>query len=107
MMSKINYVLIARDMAATPPGTRKTGLTPSWVFLKALSTGSDVTPQPTVTEIAQGQYKFTYDPEVSGEASGQIDMGAGVPSPADRYVDIFMTLDSSRIASGINGSGQV
>ena len=106
-MAAVSYCFAVRDYAASPPGTRMAGLTPSWVFLKRLSDGSDVAPQPTIAEIAQGQYKFAYDPELLGEASGQIDVGGAVPSPADRYVDVVLTLDSSRVLAGINGAGQV
>lgn len=66
-------------------GVRKTGMTPTFVFFKKLSDGSDVTP-PTVSEVAQGQYKFTYDPAVP--ASGQIDAGSTVIDPGDRYIDV-------------------
>lgn len=88
-MSAITYVFTVRDTSGTNAGVRKTGLTPTFVFLKKLSDGSDVT-QPSITEIAQGQYKFSYDVETSGEASCQIDAGSGLSSPSDRYIDLIL-----------------
>lgn len=66
-------------------GVRMTGLTPTFVFFKKVSDASDVS-QPSVTEIAQGQYKFSYDHAVP--ATGQIDAGSGIPDPGDRYIDV-------------------
>lgn len=104
-MSDIISVFTVRDMSSTPGGERKTGLTPTWVFLKKLSDNTDITPQPAVTEISGGQYKFTYDAEAHGEAAGQVDAGAAVPNPADRYVDVLLTRDSSRLQNALSAAG--
>lgn len=80
-MASNNYIFSIRSA-----GVRKTGLSPTWVFFKSLIDGSNVS-QPSITEIAQGQYKFVYDPS-SVPASGQIDAGSGVPDPGDRYIDV-------------------
>jgi hypothetical protein len=94
-MANLTYVFFARDMSTTPPGQPLTGLSPSWVFLKKLSDGSNIT-QPAITEIGSGQYKLVYDPELSGEASGQIDLGSAVANPSDRYIDLVFYISDSR-----------
>lgn len=107
-MGNVATVFVVRDSTSSPPGTRKTSLTPTWVHLKRLSDGTNVTPTPTISEIGQGQYKFTYDAEASGDAVGQVDAGSGVTAPADRYVDVVLTRESSRllysVPSGTPGS---
>jgi hypothetical protein len=70
---------------------------PTWVFLKKLSDGSAITPQPLITEVGAGQYKWSYDAMLLGEASGQIDAGATVPNPVDRFIDVILTLDNTYI----------
>ena len=111
-MATLWYYFSVRDNSATNQGTRATGLTPGWTFLKKLADNSDITPQPAILEIAQGVYKYSYDPEVSGDAAGQIDALAGNAGtitliPADRYIDVFPTRESSRLLSAINPTGQV
>ena len=111
-MATLWYYFSVRDNSATGQGTRVTGLTPGWSFLKKLADNSDITPQPAILEIAQGVYKYSYDPEVNGDAAGQIDGLVGNPGtvtliPADRYIDVFPTRESSRLLSGINATGQV
>jgi hypothetical protein len=96
-MGNVTLVFMVRDGQSSPPGERKTGLTPTWVHLKRLSDGTNITPTPTISEIGQGQYKFTYDPETSGEAAGQIDAGSGLTAAADRYVDVVLTRERSRL----------
>jgi hypothetical protein len=96
-MGSLTYVVVCRDGQSSPPGTRTTGLTPTWVHLKRLSDNTNVTPQPAISEIGQGQYKFTYDPETSGEAAGQIDFGSGLTAPADRYADVVLRRGESRL----------
>lgn len=63
--------------------------------------------QPTIYEIANGQYGFTFDAELSGESCGQIDCGSSLTNGSDRYVDIVLTRDSSRIQSAISSTGIV
>ena len=94
-MATLNYVFFARDSSTTPPGQPLTGLTPSWVFMKKLSDGSNVAP-PAISEIGSGQYKLAYDPEANGEASGQIDLGTTVANPSDRFIDLVFYLSDSR-----------
>jgi hypothetical protein len=111
-MAALWYVFQARDNSATGLGARLTGLSPAWVFLKKLDDNSNVTPQPAVVEVAQGVYKFSFDAELSGDCAGQLDvLGGGAGSltlnPADRYVDTFLTRESSRLITGISGGGQV
>jgi hypothetical protein len=101
----VTYTFSIRDNAAFPPGTRKTGLLPTWVFLKRLSDNGDISPQPLIQEIAQGQYKFTYDADANGEAAGQIDAGATLANPSDRYLDILLSRDSSRIQAALTVDG--
>lgn len=101
-MAALYYILTARD--STAGGTRVTGLMPTWVFLAALSSGSAAT-QPSITEIGDGQYKFEFDAESQGECSGQIDLGSSLSQPADRYVDVVLTRDSSRIQTCISSGG--
>ena len=100
-MGNITFVFTVRDSSASPPGTRKIGLTPSWVHLKRLSDGSSITPTPTIAEIGQGQYKFTFDAESNGDAAGQIDVGSGLSAPADRYVDVILTKERSRLQNSL------
>jgi hypothetical protein len=96
------FPFTVRDNAADPPGTRMEGLTPTWVHFKRLDTGVAITPQPTVTEIGQGQYRVSYDPTV--EAVGQLDCGAGLANPADRYQDLIFTPDAAQLAYGLLGA---
>jgi hypothetical protein len=98
-MAAIPYVIVVRNSQSNPPGLRMTGLAPTWVFLKRLADGTDVTPEPAIAEIGFGQYQFGYDPEASGEASGQIDVGATLTNLLDRYPDVVLAADSSRLAS--------
>ena len=100
-MANVTFLFTVRDSAATPPGARKTGLTPTWVFLKKMTDGSNISPQPSFTEIAQGQYKFTYDAEFYGDASAQIDVGAGLTNPSDRYIDMWLHREHGRILNSL------
>lgn len=89
-MAVVTTVVTVRDSQAD--GQRKTGLTLSWVHLKLLSDNNNVTPQPTFTEIGQGQYKFSYDATANGEAAGQIDAGNTLTAEGDRYIDVLLTV---------------
>jgi hypothetical protein len=99
-MSSVVQVVVARDSTVSTGDNRQTGLTPSWVFLKKMSDDSDIT-QPSISEVAQGQYKFSYDAESLGEAAGQIDMGSSLTNPSDRYIDVILTRDSGRIQTAL------
>ena len=96
-MGNVTFVFMVRDSTTSPAGTRKTGLTPTWVHLKRLSDNSAITPTPAFVEIGQGQYKFTFDAENGEEAMGQIDAGSGLTAPADRYIDVLLTSERSRL----------
>lgn len=100
-MASQAYVFSVRDSQSSPPGQRVTGLTPTWVMLKKLADGSNVSPQPAITEIADGQYKFSYDPVASGEASGQVDAGNTGLADGDRYLDLLLTDASQPLAAAI------
>ena len=89
-------VFSIRDNASYPPGERKTGLTPSWLFFKRLADGSDIAP-PAIREIGGGMYAFDYDPIVNHEAAGQIDVGDTLVNSSDRYVDVAVTSDISQV----------
>jgi hypothetical protein len=102
----ITSLFTVRDSTIAVGDNRITGLTPGWLFLKTLAAGSSVT-TPGISEIGNGQYKFSFDAEANGECSGQIDAGASLASGSDRYIDVILTRDSSRIQSGISSAGIV
>lgn len=110
-MASLWYYFSVRDNSASGQGARVAGLTPGWVFFKKLADNSDIAPQPAILEIAQGVYKFAYDPELNGDAAAQIDALSGNSTvtliPGDRYIDVFPTRESSRLLTGINATGQV
>ena len=103
-MAAINYLIAVRDSSVPTGDNRKTGLSPTWIFLKTLATSSAVS-TPTISEIGYGQYAFAFDAETNGECAGQIDAGSALTIGSDRYIDILLTRDSSRIQSAINASG--
>lgn len=70
-------------------GTRASALTPTWVHFK-LADGTDITPQPAITALANGQYIVSYDPVANGEALGLVDAGVSGWSDLDRYVDMLL-----------------
>src|SRR5947209_5742487 len=110
-MAALWYYFSVRDNSATGAGARVTGLTPAWTFFKKLDDNTDLASQPAVVEVAQGVYKYSYDAERNGDAVGQLDAGAGsvtgaALNPADRYVDVFPTRESSRLLSAVNATGQ-
>ncbi len=104
-MASMAQTFLVRDTNTATGDNRKTGLSPVWVFLKRLSDGVDISSPPVITEITQGQYKFAFDAEASGEAAGQIDAGISVLNASDRYIDVLLTRDSSRLQTGIGSNG--
>ena len=112
-MASLWYFFAARDNSWTGLGTRLTGLSPAWTQLKLLQDNSNILPPPAITEVGLGLYKFAFDAEIYGDVVGQIDVLGGnnpgnlVLNPADRYVDIAATRESSRLITGINSGGQV
>jgi len=73
-------------------GQPATGLTPVWDNLKKASDGTDYLPQPAISEIGGGWYKFT-QPDISEDLTGVIDGGAALTSNADRYIPVDITPD--------------
>lgn len=82
-----------------------TGLTPTWNSLLKVSDGTDFTPQPSITEIGGGKYKFTIP---STQVCGIVDGGVAL-SDVDRYIndvavgpeDIYLDADGVRAAVGL------
>ena len=95
-MSIVNIGFSVRSI-----GVLVAGLTPVWLGLYKLSDGSAVSSPDSVapiTEIGSGLYKIAYDPEgANGELYGVIDAGASVTADQDRYPDILLAQDSSRV----------
>jgi hypothetical protein len=110
-MASLWYFLSVRDNSSTGQGAPVTGLTPTWTLFNTLDTNTPITAKPSVVEVGNGIYKYSYDTEASGEAAGQIDALGGssrvVLQPGDRYIDQFPTRESSRLLSAINSLGQV
>lgn len=98
-MAAISYVLCARDVDGLP----LVHLKPSWVFLQALGTAVPIEPVPVFKEVAYGQYQFSYDPNTSGDASGQVDLGESVHKEA-RYVDIVCYRTVAKVSAPIDPS---
>jgi len=104
--ASITYAFTVRDSTVTTGDNRKTGLSPTFALAKKLSDNTTVS-SPTIVEVGNGIYKFAYDAEANGEIAWEIDAGASLTNPSDRYVDGIATLDSSRVLSGISSAGQV
>lgn len=86
-MTAKNEIIDVRD--STQNGAPVTGLTPTWRHLKLCGTNATVT-QPAITELLNGQYAYTIDAAaLGGDVYGQIDAGAAVPYPGDRYISVF------------------
>lgn len=81
-------------------GVSKTALTPLWSSLKKTSDGTDYTPQPAISEIGGGFYKFDISP--AEDLVGVIDGGASL-ADIDRYVSV----DLSPNDSGAGGSSSI
>jgi hypothetical protein len=106
----VPYPFTVRDSTVSSGDNRKAGLT--LTIAQCSTLGATPTPitgaaRPTIVPIGLGQYIALYDPEANGEAMLQVDAGSTLSNPSDRYIDIPLTRDSSRIQSGINASGQV
>lgn len=72
-------------------GVPVTGLTPTWNNLKKVSDGTNFIPQPSISPIGGGWYKFTR-PTFTEDLIGVIDGGATL-GDIDRYVPIDLTPD--------------
>lgn len=79
--------MATRQVYFSDNGTPKTGLTLTWEALKKVSDGSDFTPLPTFTEIAEGWYKFDINPTEA--LVGVIDGSATLGNASDRFVPVF------------------
>jgi hypothetical protein len=84
-MAKIQKIYFANA------GVPATGLSPAWLTLKKVSDGTDFTPQPAITEIGGGWYKFD-QPDISEDLIGVVD-GTATLSDTDRYVPVNLTPD--------------
>lgn len=108
-MAAMYYMVVCRDNTADNAPVK--GLRPAWAFLKRLSDGKDVTPPP-VSEIGGGQYRVgPIDLEaIGGDVTGQLDMGASVKSPGDRWIDVEFCLSDQRgvynLDAPVSGAGQ-
>lgn len=71
-------------------GLPATGLTLTWEYLKQVTDGADVTPQPAFTEVGAGFYKFTASPDIDEQWAGVIDASPSVTNPSERYVPILL-----------------
>ncbi len=67
--------MITRGIYFSYENSPVAGLTPTWTTLKKLSDGTDVTPQPTITEIGGGFYKFDALVPTGEQWCGVIDGG--------------------------------
>ena len=71
-------------------GVPKTGLTPTWNSLKNAVTGADITPQPAISEVGGGFYKFTVDTGVGIRWCGVVDGGVAITEESERYVPVLV-----------------
>jgi len=82
-------------------GVPETGLTPTWNNIKKVSDGSDFTPQPAITEVGGGWYKFT-QPTITEDLTGVVDGGATL-ADSDRYVPVDITPDDFGMTDLLDG----
>ena len=66
-------------------GVPATGLAPTWQYLKHVVDGTDYTPQPSITEIGGGWYKYVTSLTDFQHIAGVIDAGAAIGN-ASRYI---------------------
>jgi hypothetical protein len=66
-----------------------TGLTPTWSFLVKGSDGTAYTPQPVITELGNGVYKYPFvaSEDIIGRVDGGVALGASY-----RYIDVQMSI---------------
>jgi hypothetical protein len=106
----IAYPFRVRNSTVTSGDNRMPGLTFTIAQCKTLAnppiaiTGAAL---PTVVEVGEGEYFVLYDAEANGEALVQLDAGSSLSNPSDRYIDVPMTRDSSRIQTGFSATGQL
>jgi hypothetical protein len=82
----------------TQNGTPATGLLPTFLLFKTsdgTSGGSNVG-QPTIFEVGQGWYAFSYDPEANGDAVGTLDGGTSLINAVERYQGVVCTRGPER-----------
>lgn len=63
-----------------------TGLTPDITAMIDISTGQTVSPAPTVTELSEGFYKFSYSWYESNPDAYLLKIDTGLTTPAERFV---------------------
>lgn len=73
----------------TNNGLPQTGLSPTWYFFLKVSDGTAYTPQPTITEIGGGFYKFSITP--TEDVVGVMDGGTTLTSASDRYTFVSLS----------------
>ncbi len=77
-------------------GTPRTGLAPTWMVFLKVSDGSAYTPQPAITEIGGGFYKFSITP--TEDVVGTIDGGNVLSAAVDRYTFVSLSPSDSNVA---------
>lgn len=90
-----------RSVYITDLGVPKTGLTPTWNVLKKVASGADVTPQPSITAVGGGWYKFDANVPVDEQWAGIIDAGATVASASERYIPVLLIDSDLTVATTV------
>lgn len=104
-MAAIWYQFEARSNGALKPGLTPA---PTFIHFKQMAAGFlSITPLPAIVEVGDGIYAFLYDAEANGEASAVVDLGAAVLNSQERFFGYPLSVDSSRIRSGIAADGTV
>jgi len=80
-------------------GVPATGLAPVWYSLKRVSDRADYTPQPVITEVGGGTYKFDWAGTV--RLAGVIDGGSGL-ADLDRYVDVHLSPEDGNLDASVS-----
>lgn len=84
-------------------GDGKTGLTPTFRYLKKSADQSNVTSQPSITEVGFGDYAVSWD-LANGEAFGQADGGSALAAPY-RYVPVEFSNANPLAATDLTAVG--
>lgn len=79
-----------RSVYCSNAGIATTGLTLTWEYLKQVSDGSNVTPQPTFTEVGGGWYKFSADPDIDEQWAGVVDASSSIALANERYIPVLL-----------------
>lgn len=100
----IYYDFYVSDSTVASGSQGKTGLTPTVTLLHTTgaSPGTDVSTHVAIAEIGKGHYQLAYDPATYGEAAGEVDAGSALSVNSDRFLPIFLALDSSRLLTNLD-----